>query len=260
MHDDSLNDDQLLRYSRQIMLPDFGYEAQEKLRDAHIGILGLGGLGSPASIYLCAAGVGRLSLVDFDAVELSNLQRQVVHGQDRLALNKAVSAGKTLSTLNPDTRLDIIERKLDDAELAQLFNELDCVIDATDNFASRFAINRACITTGTPLVSAAAIRYEGQLSVFDTREQDSACYACLYPEQGQEETGCNETGILGPVVGTMGCMQALEAIKLITGTGSTAINRLLLFDALALEWRSMKIGRDPDCPACKNRPAKAAPL
>jgi len=248
------SDEQLLRYSRQIMLPSFGIESQQILHDAHIAIIGMGGLGSPAALYLCASGIGRLTLVDFDRVEASNLQRQIIHNDAEQGNNKAESAARALQRLNPETDVHCIDHKLDEPALLELFAQVDCVIDATDNFTSRYMINTACVNSHTPLVSAAAIRYEGQISVFDLRQENSACYACLYPEpdpgQGEEQTTCADNGILAPVVGILGSMQALEAIKLLCAIGEPLINRLLLFDALALQWRTMRFRKDNDCPVC----------
>jgi len=246
----SFNDDQLLHYSRQIMLPHFGVEGQQLLQNAHILIMGVGGLGSPAAMYLAAAGVGTLTLVDFDTVEHSNLQRQIVHTVNSIGSNKVNSAQNTLRNINPDTTINCIDKKLTLNELETLFKDVSCVIDATDNFATRFLINRACVSQKTALISAAAIQYEGQISVFDLRQQDSPCYACLYTESGEENTNCSDNGILAPVVGILGSMQALEAIKLICNIGDTLKNRLLIFDALALEWRSMKLNKDNNCPVC----------
>ncbi len=247
----TFNDEQLLHYSRQIMLPHFGIEGQQQLHDAHVIIMGVGGLGSPAAMYLTAAGVGNLTLVDFDTVDNSNLQRQIVHNTDNLGKNKTLSAKHTLLKINPETHIHCIDKQLTIDELETLFEKADCVIDATDNFKTRFLINRACVSKKTPLVSAAAIQYEGQISVFDYRQEDSACYACLYAEEGEENTNCSDNGILAPVVGILGSMQALETIKLICAIGETLQNRLLIFDALALQWRTMKLNKDPNCSICR---------
>lgn len=246
----TFDDQQLLHYSRQIMLPKFGVEGQQQLQNAHVVIIGLGGLGSPAAMYLAAAGVGCLTLVDFDRVDDSNLQRQIIHNTNSIGDSKVDSAKATLLAINPDTTIQCIDQRLALDELSQLINGVNCVIDATDNFATRFIINRACVSQQTPLVSAAAIQYEGQISVFDLRHKDSACYACLYSENGEENTNCSDNGILAPVVGILGSMQALEAIKLICNLGETLQNRLLLFDALALQWRTMKFNKDANCPVC----------
>lgn len=258
--DITFNDEQLLHYSRQIMLPHFGVEGQQQLQNAHVVIMGLGGLGSPAAMYLAAAGVGTLTLVDFDTVDHSNLQRQIVHTTDSIGESKVSSAKNNLLKLNPETTIHCITNKLTQDELAEQIKQANCVIDATDNFATRFLINRACVSQKTALISAAAIQYEGQISVFDLRHPDSACYACLYTEGGSDadnevSTNCSDNGILAPVVGILGSMQALEAIKLISNIGATLKNRLLIFDALALQWRTMNLSKDPDCPVCsKNSP------
>ena len=247
----NFNDEQLLHYSRQIMLPHFGIEGQQQLQDAHVVIMGIGGLGSPAAMYLAAAGVGTLTLVDFDIVDSSNLQRQIVHNTNSIGDSKVVSAKTTLLALNPETNIHCIDKELTLDELESLITGVSCVIDATDNFATRFLINRACVTQKVALISAAAIQFEGQISVFDLRQESSACYACLYNEGGEENTNCSDNGILAPVVGILGSMQALEAIKLICNIGETLQNRLLIFDALALQWRTMKFKKDTECTTCK---------
>jgi len=250
-NDTNFNDEQLLHYSRQIMLPHFGIEGQQKLQNAHVVIMGAGGLGSPAAMYLGAAGVGTLTLVDFDTVDHSNLQRQIIHNIEAVGDSKVDSAKNTLQKINPETNIRCINKQLTLNELKALFTDADCVIDATDNFETRFLINRACVSQKVALVSAAAIQYEGQISVFDFTQNDSACYACLYSENGEENTSCSDNGILAPVVGILGSMQALEAIKLICKIGDTLKNRLLIFDALALQWRTMKLKKDKNCPVCK---------
>jgi adenylyltransferase/sulfurtransferase len=246
-----MDDSQLLRYNRHIMLPQIGFEGQQRLCDAHVLIIGLGGLGSPAAMYLAAAGVGQLSLADADQVEITNLQRQIVHRTANIGETKVDSACATLLDLNPEIQINCIAEQLQDAALEQAVAAADVVLDATDNFTSRYAINAACIKHRTPLVSGAAIRFEGQLAVFDFSDDSSPCYHCLYPANAElvEET-CSENGILAPVVGIIGSMQALEAIKLICKTGTSSAGRLLLFDALAMEWRSMTFKRDSSCPVC----------
>ncbi len=246
----NFNDEQLLHYSRQIMLPHFGVEGQQRLQDAHVFIMGVGGLGSPAAMYLAAAGVGTLTLVDFDTVDNSNLQRQIIHNIDSIGESKVSSAKDTLLKINPEVAIHNINKQLTLDELIVEITDVDCVIDATDNFATRFIINRACVAQRVALVSAAAIQYEGQISVFDLSQENSACYACLYSEGGEENTNCSDNGILAPVVGILGSMQALEAIKIICKLGDTLQNRLLIFDALALQWRTMKLKKDPDCTVC----------
>jgi molybdopterin-synthase adenylyltransferase len=246
----NFNDEQLLHYSRQIMLPHFGIEGQQHLQDAHVVIMGVGGLGSPAAMYLTAAGVGTLTLVDFDTVDNSNLQRQIIHNIDNIGESKVSSAKNTLHKINPEVTVHSINKRLILDDLRKLINDVSCVIDATDNFETRFLINRACLSQQVALVSAAAIQYEGQISVFDFTQNDSACYACLYAEGGEENTNCSDNGILAPVVGILGSMQALEAIKLICKLGDTLQNRLLIFDALALQWRTIKLKKDANCSVC----------
>ena len=243
-----LDDDQLLRYSRQIMLPAIGVEGQERLQNAHALLIGLGGLGSPAAIYLAAAGIGRLTLVDFDRVELSNLQRQIVHTTGRIGEPKVESARVALEALNPEVKIHCIPRQLEEAQLQEQVADADVVIDGSDNFATRFAVNRACFAAATPLVAGAAIRWEGQVSVFSGRR--GPCYQCLYPADGEVDETCSANGVLAPVVGMIGSLQATEAIKLITGAGEPLFGRLLLLDAFTMEWRSLKLRADPACPVC----------
>lgn len=249
-----MNDEDLLRYSRQIMLPQIDVAGQQKLFDAHVVIIGIGGLGSPAAIYLAAAGVGALTLVDFDRVELTNLQRQIVHHQADIGSPKVVSAKRNLQRINPGVVIDIVDERPGPESLGSLVQQADVVIDASDNYETRFAINRACVAHRTPLVSGAAIRFEGQISVFDKRSADSPCYNCLYPAAGEDAENCTENGILAPVVGIIGSMQALEAIKLICAVGEPLTGRLLIFDALAMNWRSMQLKPDPACPVCGQQP------
>lgn len=249
-----MNDDQLLRYSRQILMPQFGIEGQEKLLNSHIAIIGLGGLGSPAALYLAAAGVGELTLVDHDELDLTNLQRQIVHQEHNIGINKTQSAKETLQQLNPEPVINCISTQLHNEQLSELIEKVDIVIDATDNFDSRFEINKFCFKHKTPLVSGAAIRLEGQLSVYDFRNENSPCYRCLYHEVDAQAETCSENGILGPVVGTIGCLQALEAIKVITNTGDSLQGQLLIFDAFSMDWRKMKLRKDPACPVCGNHP------
>ncbi len=245
-----LNDEQLLRYSRQIMLPQFGIEAQQKLSTAHALIIGIGGLGSPAALYLAAAGIGKLTLIDDDKVELSNLQRQIIHTTNTIGQNKVDSAKAQLLAINPEVRIQTINQKLNRMQLEEQIGQVDCVLDATDNFESRFLTNSVCVALRKPLVSAAAIGFEGQISVFDNRDNKTPCYACLYPEGGDENTTCSENGILAPVVGTMGCLQALETIKVICSLGETLTGKLQLFDAMTMQWRTLKLNKDPDCRVC----------
>ena len=246
-----MNDQQLLRYNRHIMLPQMDIAGQQKLLDAHVVIIGVGGLGSPAALYLAAAGIGKLTLVDFDTVELSNLQRQIVHTENRLGVNKAQSARQQLQHINSDIEIHCIEQQADDALLKQLAEQATLVLDCTDNFASRYAVNRACYQAGAPLVSGAAIRFDGQITVFDFRNRQNPCYACLYGDNASEEAlTCSEAGILAPVVGMIGCAMATEAIKLICGMGDALVGRLLLLDALNMQWREMRYAKDPACKVC----------
>lgn len=247
-----MNDEQLLRYSRQIMLPDVDLDGQDKLLTARVLIIGVGGLGSPVAMYLAAAGVGHLTLVDFDTVDLTNLQRQIAHTTQRIGMNKAVSAAQGLRELNPDVNIECIEQFLDTEELVAQVKLATVVIDCTDNFQTRFAINAACVAAKVPLVSGAAIRLEGQVAVFDARQEHSPCYRCLYEEDSDDLT-CAANGVLAPLVGVVGSMQALEAIKLICGFGTSLTGRLLLLDARHSQWRELKLPKDPHCPVCARR-------
>jgi molybdopterin/thiamine biosynthesis adenylyltransferase len=244
-----MNDEQLLRYSRQIMLPQVDVAGQQRLLDAHVLIIGLGGLGSPAAMYLAAAGVGSLTLADFDTVDLTNLQRQIAHGQADLGRAKVASAATTLHGLNPEVRVNVLEQRLADDALAQAVAAADVVVDASDNFATRFAINQACVAARTPLVSGAAIRLEGQITVFSNRG-DSPCYRCLYDDIPEPAASCSESGVLAPLVGIIGSMQAVETIKLLAGIGQTLAGRLLTLDAARMEWREIRYRKDPRCPVC----------
>lgn len=245
-----MNDEQLLRYNRHIMLPQIGIEGQQKLRDAHVLIIGLGGLGSPAAMYLTSAGIGRLTLVDDDTVELSNLQRQIIHRSQNIGDSKVASAKSNLLAINHEIDIATIDHRLDEAALSQQIEQADVVLDASDNFDTRFAINRACVAQKKPLVSGAAIQFDGQISVFDSRDKHCPCYSCLYPDKGEDNLTCSTNGILAPVVGIIGSMQALEAIKLICQIGEPLYGRLLLFDALSLQCRTMSLKKDPNCPVC----------
>jgi molybdopterin/thiamine biosynthesis adenylyltransferase len=247
-----MNDDQLLRYSRQIMLPAIGIEGQERLLSSRVLIMGLGGLGSPVAMYLAAAGVGTLVLADFDKVDLTNLQRQIVHTTDGIGRPKVESARERLLALNPDCRVESIDHLMEDDELAREVAAADLVVDGTDNFSTRFRINDLCVAHQTPLVSGAAIRMEGQVSVFTGREGDP-CYRCLYGSGGEMDETCSENGVLAPLVGIIGSVQALEAIKVLTGAGTPLVGRLLLFDALEMQWRTLKLNPNPDCPTCGSR-------
>ncbi len=250
-----MNDEQLLRYSRQIMLPQVDVAGQQALLAARVLVVGVGGLGSPAAMYLAAAGVGQLTLIDDDTVELSNLQRQLAHTQDDIGKSKVDSAAATLRGLNRDVKVIALNRRVGAEELKALISGVDVVVDATDNFTTRFAINRACLAAQVPLVSGAAIRLEGQIAVFDSRQPSSPCYECLYKPSdagtsGADDLNCADNGVLAPVVGVIGSMQALETLKLLTNVGESLAGRLLLFDAASLSWREMKLLRDPQCGAC----------
>lgn len=245
-----MDDNQLLRYSRQILLPQIDVEGQEKLLNSRALIIGLGGLGSPAAMYLAAAGVGCLILNDYDTVEISNLQRQIVHYTDNIGEPKAISAASTLGRLNPDVRITALTARLEETQLEQEIASADVVLDCSDNFATRFAINRACVKTRTPLVSGAVIRFEGQLAVFTPGNGNSPCYNCLYADQGELAESCVQSGVLAPLPGIIGSLQALEAIKVLTGLGETLKGRLLLLDALRMEWNQMTLKKNPKCPTC----------
>lgn len=247
-----MHDEQLLRYSRQIMLPEIDVAGQQRLLQARALIIGLGGLGSPAAMYLAAAGLGTLVLADDDRVDLSNLQRQIIHHTDDIGRPKVESAADTLHRLNPDCRVLGLPRRLSDAELADEVKRADVVLDCSDNFATRFAINAACVHTRTPLVSGAVIRFEAQLAVFDLRLPDSPCYHCLYPDapQGELEQSCVRNGVIAPLPGLVGSFQALEAIKILLGVGTPSAGRLLVFDALTMEWHTLRLRRHPQCRTC----------
>ena len=245
-----MNDDQLLRYSRQIMLPQVDLAGQEKLLASRALIIGAGGLGSPAAMYLAAAGVGQLAIADFDVVDLSNLQRQLLHHSNDIGHEKTASARETLLSINPDIQVTAIPRALQGDELDEQVKLADVVLDCSDNFATRFTVNTACVGQRTPLVSGAAIRLEGQLAVFDSRKENSPCYNCLYKEGENEEQTCAETGVLSPLVGIIGSMQALEAIKVILSLGNVLCGRLVIFDAWQHEWRTLTLPQDPTCPVC----------
>ncbi|WP_275097712.1 HesA/MoeB/ThiF family protein [Sedimenticola hydrogenitrophicus] len=244
-----MNDDQLLRYSRQIMLPSIGIEGQEKLLQSRVVIFGLGGLGSPAAMYLAAAGIGELVLVDFDRVDLTNLQRQIIHTTGSIGQLKVDSARQTLRSLNPECRIETVSSRLEGEELEREIRRADLVIDGTDNFTTRFAINAACVAHRIPLVSGAAIRMEGQVSVF-TGQADEPCYRCLYGSAAEMDETCSANGVLSPLVGIIGSVQALEAIKVLTGSGHALVGRLLVLDALEMQWRTLILKKDPACKTC----------
>ncbi|WP_175939222.1 molybdopterin-synthase adenylyltransferase MoeB [Caballeronia sp. BCC1704] len=249
-----MNDDQLLRYSRHILVDEIGIEAQQRFLDAHAIIVGAGGLGAPAAMYLAAAGVGKLTLVDADTVDLTNLQRQIVHATQSVGQPKVESARQTLHALNPDIEIQAVNARADAAWLNASVPHASVVLDCSDNFATRHAINAACVAHGVPLVSGAALRFDGQISTFDFRSTASPCYACVFPpDQAFEEVACSTMGVFSPTVGIIGAMQAAEALRVIGGFGETLAGRLMMLDSLRMEWNTMKIARQPDCPVCGTR-------
>jgi molybdopterin/thiamine biosynthesis adenylyltransferase len=245
-----MNDDQLLRYSRQIMLPQCDIAGQESLLAAHVLIVGAGGLGSPASIYLAAAGIGQLTIYDNDDVDLSNLQRQIAHYTDDIGTPKVISTRDTLNRLNPDVTVNPMKQRLQGDVLMQAVDSADVVMDCSDNFSTRFAINTACVKYKKPLVSGAAIRFEGQVSVFNPGLTDSPCYNCLYKDLEEENQNCATNGVIAPITGIVGSIQALEAIKLIIRSGETLTGKLLLIDGLCMSIKTMRLKRNPHCPTC----------
>jgi len=246
-----MNDDQLLRYSRQIMLPQVDIEGQEKLLNAHILIIGAGGLGSPAAMYLAAAGIGNITIYDDDSVDLSNLQRQISHFTNNIGMDKVISTQATLNKINPDINVTAVKQRLANEQLDLVVEKADIVLDCTDNFSTRFAINSACVRHKTTLVSGAAIRFEGQVSVFTPGYNNSPCYNCLYHESGETLQNCATNGVISPITGIIGSIQALEAIKLIIGIGESLAGRLLLLDGLTMQWNEMKLRKNKTCPTCK---------
>jgi len=246
-----MNDGQLLRYSRHILLPQIGIEGQEKFLRARVLVVGAGGLGSPVALYLASAGVGNLTLCDGDSVDLTNLQRQIVHSTRRIGMNKAVSAAQTLAEINPEIVVTAVDKRLTEEDLALLAADADVVLDASDNFATRHAVNRVCARLKKPLVSGAAVRFDGQVAVFDFRLPDSPCYHCLFPEfADQEDERCATLGVFAPLVGIIGSLQAAEALKLLAGVGESLAGRLLLLDGLRMVWRNIRLVKDPACPVC----------
>jgi molybdopterin-synthase adenylyltransferase len=249
-----MDDAQLLRYSRHILLNELGPEAQEKFASAHALVVGVGGLGNPAAHFLAAAGVGTLTLCDADHVDLTNLQRQILFSTRDVGLAKVDAAASRLAAINADVRIERVASRVGAADLAELVVNADVVLDCTDNFATRHAINRACVAAGKPLVSGAAIRFDGQIAVFDARATNSPCYHCLFGEGDEmEETRCATMGVFAPLVGIVGATQAGEALKLIAGIGETLAGRLLILDALTMQWRDVRVPRDPACPVCSAR-------
>ena len=255
-----MTDEQLLRYSRHILLDALGIEGQARILATHALIIGAGGLGSPAALYLASAGIGRITLVDDDTVDFTNLQRQILHPQVRVGMAKAESGRQALSAINPDIEIIPLQQRLSGAALDALVATADIVLDCTDNFATRHAINRACVHHRKPLVSGAAIRFDGQISVYDLRRDDSPCYHCLFPEgEDVEEVRCAVMGVFAPLTGIIGTMQAAEALKLAAGIGEALTGRLLLLDALTMEWRTVRFKRDSDCAVCGPTAAGQAP-
>jgi adenylyltransferase/sulfurtransferase len=249
-----MDDEQLLRYSRHILLPEIGIEGQQRLLDAHVLMIGAGGLGSPAALYLASAGIGTLTICDGDVVDLTNLQRQIVHREAAVGQPKAASARDTLLAINPRVNINAVQERVAGDRLAQLVAAADIVLDGSDNFATRHAVNRACVATRKPLVSGAGIRFDGQLAVFDLRSAQSPCYACLFPESAEtEEMRCAVMGVFAPLVGIIGAMQAAETLKILCGAGESLNGRLLLLDALRMDVRTVKLQRDPGCAVCAGR-------
>ncbi len=247
-----MNDAQLLRYSRHILLPQLDIDGQQTLLDSRVLIIGLGGLGSPVTLYLAASGVGHLTLVDDDKVALSNLQRQIIHNENNLTQPKVTSAAESVRGLNCDCQVEAINQRLDRDAMMTEVEKADVVVDCSDNFASRFLINEVTQALKVPLVSAAAIRMEGHMTVYDARQKGSPCYRCLYQAgEGELQESCSQSGVLSPLLGVIGSMQAIETIKVLTGMGETAVGKLLVFDAMNLSWQIIRLRQDPACPVCE---------
>ncbi len=245
-----LSDQELMRYSRQIMLPKFDVAGQLALKNAHVLVIGVGGLGSPVALYLAAAGIGYLTIIDHDVVDISNLQRQVIHDESSVGIPKVESAKSRLKQINPLVEVNTIAQRLEGETLLALIQDVDLVLDCSDNFATRFAVNAFCVQSQTPLVSGAAIRMEGQISVYDARQAESPCYQCLYPEGDEQALTCSESGVMSPLVGIIGSMQAMEAIKMLSGLGQPLVGTLLLLDAMSMQWRTLKLKKDTACGCC----------
>ncbi|MDN4053674.1 molybdopterin-synthase adenylyltransferase MoeB [Massilia sp. YIM B02763] len=249
-----MNDQQLLRYSRHILLDDIGIEGQQRILAGHALVIGAGGLGSPAALYLASSGVGRITLVDDDEVDLTNLQRQVMHTTARVGQPKVASGREALLQINPEVEVVALRERLEGDRLGELVGSADVVLDCSDNFATRQAVNGACVAAGVPLVSGAAIRFDGQLSVFDVRDPASPCYACLFPPDSRfEDVACSTMGVFAPMVGIIGTMQAAEALKLLAGVGRSLAGRLLMLDGRTMEWTDIGVARNPVCPVCAHR-------
>jgi len=254
-----MTDDQLLRYSRHILLPELGIEGQERLLASRALLIGAGGLGSPAALYLASAGVGRITICDGDAVDLTNLQRQIVHRTESIGQPKVESARATLRSINPEVEIVTVPERVSESRIAELTAGVDVVLDGSDNFETRHAVNRACVRHRKPLVSGAAVRFDGQIAVFDMRQPDAPCYACLFPEAGdQEDVRCAVMGVFAPITGIVGTIQAAEALKLLAGTGDALTGRLLLIDALAMQLRTIKFRKDTGCAVCGPRQQRRA--
>ena len=251
-----MNDDQLLRYSRHILLDEIGIEGQQRILAGHVLVIGAGGLGSPVALYLATAGLGTLTLVDDDLVDLTNLQRQIAHNQARIGQPKVASAAQSIAAINPEVRVIALQERANATRLDEWVRDADVVIDCSDNFVTRHAVNAACVAHRKPLVSGAAIGFDGQISVYDTRDAAKPCYACLFPADAEvQEAHCATMGVLAPLVGIIGSMQAAEALKLIVGTGSSLAGRLQMLDARSMEWTEIRTPRAPDCVVCAHRPA-----
>jgi molybdopterin-synthase adenylyltransferase len=249
-----MNDQQLLRYARHLMLDEIGIEGQRKLLDAHALVIGAGGLGSPVLLYLGSAGVGRITVLDHDDVDLTNLQRQIAHTQSRVGLPKAESARASVAAINPDVQFRALVRRADELLLDELLPGVDVVLDCSDNFATRHAVNAACVRHGKPLVSGAAIGWDAQIAVYDTRRADAPCYACLFPpDGGHQDVACSTMGVFAPLVGIVGSLQAAEALKLLIGTGEPLAGRLLMLDARSMQFDEIRMARQPGCSVCSTR-------
>jgi molybdopterin/thiamine biosynthesis adenylyltransferase len=249
-----MTDDQLLRYSRHILLDELGVEGQQRFLDAHALVIGAGGLGSPVALYLGTAGVGRITLVDHDTVDVTNLQRQIAHNLSRVGQPKAQSARDTIAAINPDVQVQPLVERADAKRLDQLVADADVVLDCSDNFTTRQAVNAACVQHKKPLVAGAAIGFDGQISVYDPRDAASPCYACVFPPEATfEEVRCATMGVFAPLVGIIGSMQAAEAMKLIAGVGSSLAGRLQMLDARTMEWTEIRVARQPHCDVCGRR-------
>ena len=249
-----MNDDQLLRYSRHILLDEVGIEGQQAMLDAHALIIGAGGLGSPVALYLSASGVGKITLVDDDSVDLTNLQRQIAHTTARVGQAKVQSAAQTMHAINPDVQVRCVQQHADTELLDELVSQATVVLDCCDNYQTRQTVNAACVKHSVPLVAGAIIRFDGQITVFDPRKESSPCYACLFsPEESFEEVQCSTMGVFAPLVGVIGAMQAAEALKLIADVGDSLVGKLLMLDGRSMEWTRMRASRNPDCTVCRSK-------